>query len=149
MSKESESGRVNSVIKALRVLECFTTSTPEMTLTQLSRELGATPVTIRSDLEALEQSGQLVRIQGGAIPAVRPAARQDQGVISRMEEKKAIAQAVAAMKSSTRHYILVSLEEDDLNDTILTEIANGIRADLRVIRFFWNERNFFYMIRTQ
>jgi DeoR/GlpR family transcriptional regulator of sugar metabolism len=66
-------------------------------VSQLSRELGATPVTIRSDLEALEQAGQLVRIQGGAIPAVRPTARQDQGTISRVEEKKTIAQAVAAM----------------------------------------------------
>ena len=35
-------------------------------VSRLSEELGATPVTIRSDLTALEQSGQLLRMQGGA-----------------------------------------------------------------------------------
>lgn len=82
--------RRNQILETLR-------ADGKVLVSQLSRELGATSVTIRSDLEALEQAGQLVRIQGGAIPAVRPTARQEQGIISRMEEKKAIAQAVAAM----------------------------------------------------
>ena len=82
--------RRNQILKTLR-------ADGKVLVSQLSRELGATPVTIRSDLEALEQTGQLVRIQGGAIPAIRPAARPEQGPFSRMEEKKAIAQAVAEM----------------------------------------------------
>ena len=37
-------------------------------VTQLSQELGATVVTIRHDLDALEQEGYLERVQGGAVP---------------------------------------------------------------------------------
>lgn len=36
---------------------------------QLSQELGATVVTIRHDLDALEREGYLERVQGGAVPA--------------------------------------------------------------------------------
>jgi len=82
--------RRNQILETLR-------ADGKVLVSQLSRELGATPVTIRSDLEALERAGQLVRIQGGAIPVVRPAARTEQDAISRMEEKRAIAQAVALM----------------------------------------------------
>ena len=66
-------------------------------VSQLSRELGATPVTIRSDLEALEQTGQLVRIQGGAIPAGRGTAQPQTPPIRCPEEKQAIARAAAAL----------------------------------------------------
>lgn len=38
-------------------------------VSQLSQELGTTVVTIRHDLDALEQEGYLERIQGGAVPA--------------------------------------------------------------------------------
>ena len=38
-----------------------------VSVTRLSQELGATAVTIRSDLSALERDGYLERIQGGAI----------------------------------------------------------------------------------
>lgn len=43
----------------------------QVRVTQLSEELGATTVTIRSDLDALEQDGYLERIQGGAVQTVR------------------------------------------------------------------------------
>jgi len=37
-------------------------------VSQLSKELGTTVVTIRHDLDILEQEGLLMRIQGGAVP---------------------------------------------------------------------------------
>jgi DeoR/GlpR family transcriptional regulator of sugar metabolism len=40
-------------------------------VSELSAELGATPVTIRSDLAALGEEGLLERITGGALPRVR------------------------------------------------------------------------------
>ena len=36
-------------------------------VSELSRELGVTPVTLRTDLDSLEQDGYLERIQGGAV----------------------------------------------------------------------------------
>ena len=39
-----------------------------VSVSRLSTDLGATPVTIRSDLAALEQEGYLLRVQGGAVP---------------------------------------------------------------------------------
>lgn len=67
-------------------------------VSELSRELGATPVTIRNDLDALERDGYLVRIQGGALLRVRqtPEWGREQESIARLAEKQAIAQAVAA-----------------------------------------------------
>ena len=38
-------------------------------VSELSRSLGATPVTIRNDLAALERDGHLVRVSGGAVLA--------------------------------------------------------------------------------
>ena len=61
MTKETDSSRVNSVKKALRVLECFTTSTPEMTLTQLSRELDMPKSTLLNLLRTLEESGYVYK----------------------------------------------------------------------------------------
>lgn len=43
----------------------------QVRVTQLSEELGATTVTIRSDLDSLERDGYLERIQGGAVQTVR------------------------------------------------------------------------------
>ena len=42
-----------------------------MSVSQLAAALGATPVTIRNDLTALERDGYLVRMQGGAVIAPR------------------------------------------------------------------------------
>ena len=61
MIRESESSRVNSVTKALRILECFTTATPEMTLTQLSRELDMPKSTLLNLLRTLEEAGYVYR----------------------------------------------------------------------------------------
>ena len=71
----------------------------QVRVTQLSDALGATVVTIRSDLDALEQDGYLERTQGGAIQTVKnyynlEFQRRKQ---EHMEEKKAIAAAAAAL----------------------------------------------------
>ena len=67
-------------------------------VSELSRELGATPVTIRNDLDALERDGHLVRIQGGALLRARtsPDWGCEQETIARLGEKQAIAKVVAA-----------------------------------------------------
>ena len=70
-----------------------------VSVSQLASELGATPVTIRSDLDALEAEGYLVRVQGGAVqnhkmpdpPQV--SARESEHA----EEKRRIARCVAEM----------------------------------------------------
>lgn len=43
----------------------------KVSVSQLAAALGATPVTIRNDLTALERDGYLVRMQGGAVIAPR------------------------------------------------------------------------------
>lgn len=61
MIRDNDSSRVNSVVKALRVLECFTTSTPEMTLTQLSNKLEMPKSTLLNLLRTLEEAGYVYR----------------------------------------------------------------------------------------
>ncbi|HBG76992.1 MAG TPA: hypothetical protein DDW86_08560, partial [Clostridiales bacterium] len=39
----------------------------QVRVSQLSKKMGTTMVTIRSDLDALEKAGYLERIQGGAV----------------------------------------------------------------------------------
>ena len=68
-----------------------------VSVSKLASELGATPVTIRSDLDALEAEGYLIRVQGGAvqnqknIPMTPMLSRE--GEYS--EEKRTIARCVA------------------------------------------------------
>lgn len=92
-------------------------------VSELSKELGATPVTIRNDLDALERDGYLVRIQGGALlrdrsvgdwtgPSQEPVC---------LEEKQAIARAVVAQipdgstlflnSGTTTHCLAVALKD--------------------------------------
>lgn len=71
-------------------------------VSQLSLELGATPVTIRNDLTALERDGYLVRVQGGALRAARTAqepAGTARRQIAHAEQKQAIAAAVSGLIS--------------------------------------------------
>lgn len=67
-----------------------------VSVTRLSEDLGATAVTIRSDLAALEQEGYLMRVQGGAVPNRETSPESDLDNLSYAEEKHAIAAAVAA-----------------------------------------------------
>lgn len=69
-------------------------------VSELSEELSATPVTIRSDLDALQRDGYLVRVQGGAMAVSRAAAMPDCAVRSaerKAGEKRAIAAQCAGL----------------------------------------------------
>lgn len=62
----------------------------KVSVTELSDLLGATPVTIRSDLNALERDGYLLRVQGGAVLISRTdenAAMPEKPFIVCLEEK--------------------------------------------------------------
>ena len=66
-----------------------------LSITPLSRELGVSEVTLRSDLKELEGKGYLVRSRGGAYPAIH------QSIVDRqqlnIEEKGRIARAAALL----------------------------------------------------
>jgi len=64
-------------------------------VSELSAELGATPVTIRSDLAALEDEGLLERIFGGAVPRVRNVLSR--GAFSQDHENKEAKIRIAAV----------------------------------------------------
>ncbi len=65
-----------------------------VSVSSLAKRLGVTPVTVRTDLVALEEEGVLARIHGGALPAfhsnILERSRRDRG------SKSAIAKAAAA-----------------------------------------------------
>ncbi len=69
----------------------------KVSVTELSRSLGATAVTIRSDLTALERDGYLLRVQGGALLTHGREERSISAAIPNGREKQAIAQAVSGM----------------------------------------------------
>jgi DeoR family transcriptional regulator, galactitol utilization operon repressor len=66
-----------------------------LSVSLLSRELGVSEVTVRSDLKELEEKGYLIRSRGGAYPALY------QNIVERqqhnIEEKNRIARAAAAL----------------------------------------------------
>lgn len=70
-----------------------------VSVSQLAQELGATTVTIRGDLDALEAEGHLIRVQGGAVPNQRGQNLFSGSGRENMNpgEKLSIARAVAAM----------------------------------------------------
>lgn len=53
-------------VRRNKILERLRTD-GRVSVTQLSEDMGATPVTIRNDLAALERDGYLIRMQGGAV----------------------------------------------------------------------------------
>ena len=82
--------RRNRILQQLR-------QTGRVSVTQLSEELGATQVTIRSDLASMERDGLLLRVQGGAVMASGRLESDHAGVSRQIpfaEEKQIIAQAV-------------------------------------------------------
>ncbi|MGD8194433.1 DeoR/GlpR family DNA-binding transcription regulator [Herbiconiux sp. P18] len=115
-------------------------------VTELSRELGVSEVTVRSDLAALEQGGAVDRVHGGAVlrgmsprsePALEPSfesARQTWA-----DEKRRIAVAAAGLVESGTSVLLdvgtttaavadALLERDDLDDVVI--ITNGLSIAL-------------------
>ncbi len=91
-------GKLKIDIRRKRILEQLRLE-GKVSVTELSKVLDVTPVTIRNDLATMEQEGQLMRIQGGAVQ-MRSAGdlsgvRAVEDVYA--EEKKAIAQAAARL----------------------------------------------------
>jgi len=68
---------------------------PGLSVARLSEMLSVSVVTIRSDLNDLEQKGILVRTRGGAAPAYHPDVLERQSL--NVEAKSRIAQAAAAL----------------------------------------------------
>ncbi len=65
-----------------------------VTVTNLSKSLDVSEVTIRSDLSRLEEGGLLVRTHGGAVPAIHPHIFQRNTL--NIDQKNAIAKKVAS-----------------------------------------------------
>lgn len=65
----------------------------KVVVSQLSAMLGTTTVTIRNDLDALERSGYLERIQGGAILKITPA--HPESSVRCLAEKRRMAETLA------------------------------------------------------
>ncbi len=66
-----------------------------LSVSHLSRELGVSEVTVRSDFKELEEKGYLVRSRGGAYPALHQSIVERQQ--SNLETKGRIARAAAAL----------------------------------------------------
>ena len=91
-------GKLKIDIRRKRILEQLRTE-GKVSVLQLAELLDVTPVTIRNDLAVMEQEGQLIRIQGGAITV--PGTQTDsmpQGLsLTQAKEKRAIAAAAAKL----------------------------------------------------
>jgi DeoR/GlpR family transcriptional regulator of sugar metabolism len=85
-------------IRRKRILEILNKD-GQVRVAELARDLGTTPVTIRSDLAALKQDGYLERTAGGAVQTVKNFYNME--FLRRSQKnawaKKNIAQAAAAM----------------------------------------------------
>lgn len=89
--KEKMEGRRMQILEHLR--QCGRVS-----VAQLSKDLGTTEVTIRSDLTAMEKDGVLMRVQGGAVlyPSGRSSALTDCPMANEAQ-KRLIGSAVAEL----------------------------------------------------
>ena len=68
---------------------------PALTVTRMSEALGVSAVTIRADLNHLEDQGLMIRTRGGAIPAFHPDILRRQK--TRRAEKNRIARVAASL----------------------------------------------------
>ena len=106
----------------------------KVSVSRLAEELGATPVTIRNDLTALERDGYLVRMQGGAVIAPRlenhfVADAEDPTFL----QKQALAEEVAKMISdgqtlffnsgTTTHHIARALKSKKHLNIVTNSLA--------------------------
>lgn len=66
-----------------------------LSVTALAEELGVTVVTIRSDLDAMEQEGLLQRVSGGAVPVKKTAPFAGGRSLENTAQKQQIAQVAA------------------------------------------------------
>ena len=73
----------------------------KVTVSDLSRIMSVTPVTIRTDLDFLEQEGKIIRRQGGAIPTAAVVKDENTSPVNArincLEEKKAISSEIVKL----------------------------------------------------
>lgn len=85
--------RRNKILEQLR-------AEGKVSVSRLAADLGATPVTIRNDLTALERDGYLVRMQGGAVASSRLQNDCTEPVADAyLPQKQALATEIAGMIS--------------------------------------------------
>lgn len=99
----------------------------------LVREMNVSSETVRKDLDALEQSGQLVRVHGGAVPAAEKSETAPSGgYISlqtrntqHMEEKAAIASYAAGL---VKEHQVVALDYGSTSLVMAKELARRFQS---------------------
>jgi DeoR family transcriptional regulator, galactitol utilization operon repressor len=84
---------IEELVDRERTILKLLTEQGSLSVSQLSRDLGVSEVTIRSDLKELEERGYLVRSRGGAYPAMNQSIIERQQF--RIQEKNRIARAAA------------------------------------------------------
>ena len=103
-------------------------------VSDLSEMFGISEVTVRSDLEALQQAGRLRRVHGGAVTkAPRPERPFEASLGAQSEEKRLIGEAAAALVTSGETLIL-----DVGSTTAAVARALAARADLTDVVCFTN-----------
>ena len=97
-----------------------------VSVSQLSKMLGVSAVTIRSDLSALAEKGFIVRTKGGAFPAFHPGILERQKQM--VDEKTALAKAAADLVQDGDNIMIVA-------GTTVSHIARYLmgKRDVRVV----------------
>lgn len=93
---------------------------------EISKILGVSQVTIRSDLHSLERKGILLRIKGGGLPAFHPEILERQK--KRIQEKRRIAQAAANLLSNGDTIII----SDGTTTSLIPKYLLG-KQDIRLV----------------
>jgi DeoR family galactitol utilization operon repressor len=96
-SLERISELIEELIDRERTILKLLSERGSLSVSLLSRELGVSEVTVRSDLRELEEKGYLVRSRGGAYPALHQSIIERQQL--RIDEKNRIARAAAELVS--------------------------------------------------
>lgn len=141
-------GKLKIDIRRKRIMEQLRLE-GKVSVAQLSELLKVTPVTIRNDLAVLEQEGQLIRIQGGAIgiPGTEEPAELHVFSNTNIREKKALAAAAARLvrdgdtllinSGSTTEYVAEALASRRNLNVVTNSLAVarklGAVASIRVL----------------
>ena len=124
----------------------------KVSVSRLAVELGATPVTIRNDLTALERDGYLVRMQGGAVISHRSDVQFNSSMTDdAFLQKQALAQQVAAMvadgetlffnSGTTTLHIARALKEKKYLNIVTNSLAIAMELGPHLMCCFWAARS--------
>jgi DeoR family transcriptional regulator, aga operon transcriptional repressor len=108
-------------------------------VSQLSRFLGVSEVTVRADLDVLAESHIIQRVHGGAVAGLRSRALErpfEQAMLTSVEEKKRIGRAAAQLVRSDNAVIL-----DVGTTTTAVARALAVREDIRDVVIITNALN--------